>query len=71
MTEYSEVRTPEFLPRKRRLALGLDPGQAKDPCANCVVEYARVLSTKVRHGSGTPTRPRLSGCRSRRASAGV
>lgn len=39
MTEYSEVRTPEFLPRKRRLALGLDPGQAKDPCANCVVEY--------------------------------
>lgn len=39
MTELSEIRMPMFLPRKTRFALGLDPGQKNDPCANCVVEY--------------------------------
>jgi hypothetical protein len=39
MTDFSEVRTPKFLPRKTRLALGLDPAQARDRVAICVIEY--------------------------------
>lgn len=37
--ELSEIRTPKFLPRKTRMVMGVDPGQARDPCADCVIEY--------------------------------
>ena len=36
--ELSQERKPKFLPRKTRMVMGVDPGQARDPCAVCVIE---------------------------------
>jgi hypothetical protein len=48
MTELSQIRTPKFLPRKTRLVMGVDPGQVRDPCANCVIEHCTGV---IDHGS--------------------
>jgi len=39
MSELSEIRTQKFLPRKTRMVLGVDPGQERDFCAVCVIEF--------------------------------
>jgi hypothetical protein len=39
MGELNQVRVPKFLPRKIRMVMGVDPGQVRDPCADCVIEH--------------------------------
>jgi hypothetical protein len=46
--ELSEVRTPKFLPRKKRHVMGVDLGQSKDPSAVCVIEFCEGVDD---HGS--------------------
>jgi len=48
MTELSQIRTPEFLPRKKRHVMGVDLGQSKDPSAVCVIEFCEGVDD---HGS--------------------